>query len=159
MPGRRPPVLTGVLFGEGGGARKPTNQGCLALQEFALRLAAKQPELELTDSDLLVLEVAGAPRSSTAACQNCRERRRQPQPPARRHGLPWLPQLLREGAPLAPLAVARACGAFHHPSGFSPDVAAGLCHDLGHGPFSHSFQTELVPKLLPPGEHWCGLGC
>jgi hypothetical protein len=33
---------------------------------------------------------------------------------------------------------------------------AGLCHDLGHGPFSHSFQTELVPKLLPPGERWCG---
>jgi hypothetical protein len=41
-------------------------RGVCALQEFALRLAAKQPELELTDSDLLVLEVAGAPRRPPA---------------------------------------------------------------------------------------------
>ncbi|GAB4814490.1 hypothetical protein N2152v2_001536 [Parachlorella kessleri] len=26
---------------------------------------------------------------------------------------------------------------------------AGLCHDLGHGPFSHSFESELLPKILP----------
>ncbi|KAI3428522.1 hypothetical protein D9Q98_007345 [Chlorella vulgaris] len=57
-------------------------------KEFALKLWQKQPELQLTDSDLIVLEVAG------------------------------------------------------------------LCHDIGHGPFSHSFQTELVPKLLPPGQTW-----
>ncbi|KAL4439253.1 hypothetical protein ABPG77_004155 [Micractinium sp. CCAP 211/92] len=31
---------------------------------------------------------------------------------------------------------------------------AGLCHDLGHGPFSHAFETELVPKLLKEGEQW-----
>ncbi|KAL4428396.1 hypothetical protein ABPG75_002485 [Micractinium tetrahymenae] len=31
---------------------------------------------------------------------------------------------------------------------------AGLCHDLGHGPFSHAFETELVPKLLREGEQW-----
>eukprot|EP00775_Hariotina_reticulata_P012035 gene12035-12178_t len=26
---------------------------------------------------------------------------------------------------------------------------AGLCHDLGHGPFSHVFEKELLPKLYP----------
>lgn len=26
---------------------------------------------------------------------------------------------------------------------------AGLCHDLGHGPFSHVFEKELLPKLFP----------
>lgn len=25
----------------------------------------------------------------------------------------------------------------------------GLCHDLGHGPFSHVFEKELLPKLFP----------
>jgi hypothetical protein len=29
------------------------------VQEFALKLWQKQPELQLTDSDLIVLEVAG----------------------------------------------------------------------------------------------------
>lgn len=28
-------------------------------------------------------------------------------------------------------------------------------HDLGHGPFSHAFESELVPRLLPEGQHWC----
>lgn len=57
-------------------------------KEFAQRLKSRQPELELSDADLLVLEIAG------------------------------------------------------------------LCHDLGHGPFSHSFESELVPHLLPQGETW-----
>lgn len=28
---------------------------------------------------------------------------------------------------------------------------AGLCHDLGHGPFCHSFEREIVPFLFPEG--------
>lgn len=34
-----------------------------------------------------------------------------------------------------------------------PVAPAGLCHDLGHGPFSHAFEGELLPRVLP-GSNW-----
>lgn len=30
---------------------------------------------------------------------------------------------------------------------------AGLCHDMGHGPFSHLFDNMVIPALLPK-ENW-----
>lgn len=31
---------------------------------------------------------------------------------------------------------------------------AGLLHDVGHGPFSHVFENEFLPRVLPAGSKW-----
>ncbi len=37
---------------------------------------------------------------------------------------------------------------------------AGLCHDLGHGPFSHAFEHELLPLIAPHvANTWCVCLC
>ncbi len=112
---------------------KSDDNSAPGLQEFALRLAAKQPELALSDSDLLVLEV---------------------------NALLHLVAALPLACMLVP-AWLRGRGKWHAatmaPTHVAPLVVqvAGLCHDLGHGPFSHAFESELVPRVLPPGQHWC----
>lgn len=30
----------------------------------------------------------------------------------------------------------------------------GLLHDIGHGPLSHSFEREFLPKVLGGGIEW-----
>ena len=30
---------------------------------------------------------------------------------------------------------------------------AGLCHDLGHGPLSHAFDSEIIPRLVGENKH------
>lgn len=34
------------------------------------------------------------------------------------------------------------------------NMRAGLCHDLGHAPFSHTFESEIMPRL-DPHSNWC----
>lgn len=58
-------------------------------------------------------------------------------------------------------AAGRQVAALGSPAQMSPHIPGsvrmpaclrtGLCHDLGHGPFSHAFESELLPRILPPG--------
>ncbi|EFJ21552.1 hypothetical protein SELMODRAFT_106890 [Selaginella moellendorffii] len=36
---------------------------------------------------------------------------------------------------------------------FQPDFLSGLLHDVGHGPFSHVFDNEFLPRIMP-GHKW-----
>jgi HD superfamily phosphohydrolase len=33
------------------------------------------------------------------------------------------------------------------PPALSKQKVAGLCHDLGHGPYSHVFDNEFIPRV------------
>lgn len=105
---------------------------CAAAQEFAQRLKSRQPELELSDADLLVLEIAGEARGAALPCSWA-----------------WDHSCTHAGMRvMAPRPAVPCCAVLRL------RCSAGLCHDLGHGPFSHSFESELVPHLLPQGETW-----
>ena len=144
------------------------------LQELALRLKERQPELALTDSQLVVLEVAGAAAGRWAGRAAAGPRRACLLPCCRCCGWSHVHRcciccclrvsVLAAAATASSTAATAAAGTSDaylprhcpHPPARPPPPHPGRCHDLGHGPFSHAFESELVPQLgLGPGERWC----